>query len=73
VQEGRGRLTLIAKEVARLAATILTEYASAARKIKDTKNAPEATADAASSYTADAQGLHRPSPPGRSCSTLPAT
>ncbi|MBT9506775.1 ATP-dependent RNA helicase HrpA [Rhodoferax sp.] len=47
VEEGRGRLTLIANEVARLAATILTEYAAAARKIKDTKNAPEATADAA--------------------------
>jgi ATP-dependent helicase HrpA len=46
VQEGRGRLTLIANEVARLAGTILAEYASAVRKIKDTKNAPEATADA---------------------------
>jgi hypothetical protein len=47
IEEGRGRLTLIANEVARLAATILAEYATAARKIKDTKNAPEATADAA--------------------------
>jgi ATP-dependent helicase HrpA len=47
VDEGRGRLTLIATEVARLAATILAEYAIAARKIKDTKNAPDATADAA--------------------------
>jgi ATP-dependent helicase HrpA len=47
VEEGRGRLTLICTEVARLAATILAEYAVAARKIKDTKNAPEATADAA--------------------------
>jgi ATP-dependent helicase HrpA len=46
VEEGRGRLTLIANEVARLAATILAEYAAAARKIKDTKNQPEATADA---------------------------
>ena len=46
VQEGRARLTLIAQEVARLAAAILTEYAAAQRKIKDTKNAPEATADA---------------------------
>lgn len=46
VEEGRGRLTLIANEVARLAATVLAEYAVAARKIKDTKNAPEATADA---------------------------
>jgi ATP-dependent helicase HrpA len=47
IDEGRGRLTLIANEVARLCGTILTEYAAAARKIKDTKNAPEATADAA--------------------------
>ncbi|MDP1998001.1 MAG: ATP-dependent RNA helicase HrpA [Rhodoferax sp.] len=47
IEEGRGRLTLIANEVARLAATILAEYAVAARKIKDTKNAPEATLDAA--------------------------
>ena len=47
VDEGRGRLTLIAVEVARLAGAILQEYASASRKIKDTRNAPEATADAA--------------------------
>ncbi|WP_218243539.1 ATP-dependent RNA helicase HrpA [Comamonas fluminis] len=46
VQDGRGRLTLIANEVARMSSTILTEYAAAARKIKDTKNAPEATKDA---------------------------
>jgi ATP-dependent helicase HrpA len=47
MDEGRGRLTLICTEVARLAATILAEYAVAARKIKDSKNAPEATLDAA--------------------------
>jgi ATP-dependent helicase HrpA len=47
IDEGRGRLTLIANEVARLCGTILTEYATAARKIKDTKNAPDATQDAA--------------------------
>jgi ATP-dependent helicase HrpA len=47
IDEGRGRLTLIANEVARLCGTILVEYAAAARKIKDTKNAPDATADAA--------------------------
>jgi ATP-dependent helicase HrpA len=47
VDEGRGRLTLIANEVARLAGVILIEYASAARKIRDTKNAPEATTDCA--------------------------
>lgn len=47
VEEGRGRLTLIANEVARLAGVILTEYAVAVRKIKDTKSQPAATADAA--------------------------
>ncbi len=47
LEEGRGRLTLISSEIARLVATILQEYATAARKLKDTKNAPEATADAA--------------------------
>jgi len=47
VEEGRGRLTLIANEIARLAATVLAEYAVAVRKIKDTRNHPEAAADAA--------------------------
>ena len=46
VEEGRGRLTLIASEVARLAGSILTEFAVAQRKIKDTKNALEAVQDA---------------------------
>jgi ATP-dependent helicase HrpA len=46
VQDGRGRLTLIANEVARLAGSILIEYQTTLRKIKDTKNAPEATQDA---------------------------
>jgi ATP-dependent helicase HrpA len=45
IEEGRGRLTLIANEVARLAGTILLEFGGATRKIKDTKNAPDATAD----------------------------
>ncbi|WP_348067303.1 ATP-dependent RNA helicase HrpA [Polaromonas sp.] len=47
IADGRGRLTLIASEVARLAAAILVEFAAAQRKIKDTKNAAEAAADAA--------------------------
>ena len=47
IDDGRGRLTLIASEVARLAAGILVEFAAAQRKIKDTKNAAEASADAA--------------------------
>jgi ATP-dependent helicase HrpA len=47
VDEGRARLTLIASEVARLAGSILVEFAAAQRKIKDAKNATEAAADAA--------------------------
>jgi ATP-dependent helicase HrpA len=46
IEEGRGRLTLIANEVARLAATVLVEYQAAVRKIKDTRNQPDSTADA---------------------------
>ncbi len=45
VEEGRGRLTLIANEVARLAGQILVDYAAAVRKVKDTKGQPDATAD----------------------------
>ncbi len=45
IEEGRGRLTLIANEVARLSGNILLEFGAATRKIKDTKNAPDATAD----------------------------
>jgi ATP-dependent helicase HrpA len=47
VDEGRGRLTLIANEVARLAGGVLLEFGVATRKIKDTKNAADATADCA--------------------------
>ena len=47
LEEGRGRLTLIASEVARTAAGILLEFAVAQRKIKDTKNAADAVLDAA--------------------------
>jgi ATP-dependent helicase HrpA len=47
VEEGRGRLTLIASEVARMAGVILLEYATAARKVKDSKNTGEAAVDAA--------------------------
>ena len=46
LEEGRGRLNLIASEVARLAGAILAEHAGAARKIRDTKGHPEASADA---------------------------
>jgi ATP-dependent helicase HrpA len=37
LEEGRGRLNLIAQEVARLAALVLVEYAAAVRKLKDAK------------------------------------
>ncbi|MEO8389688.1 ATP-dependent RNA helicase HrpA [Polaromonas sp.] len=47
IDNGRGRLTLIASEVARLAAGILAEFAVAQRKIKDSKNAADAATDAA--------------------------
>ncbi|MDB5883887.1 MAG: ATP-dependent helicase HrpA, partial [Polaromonas sp.] len=47
VDDGRGRLTLIASEVARLAGAILIEFAVAQRKIKDTRSATEAVQDAA--------------------------
>jgi ATP-dependent helicase HrpA len=46
IEEGRGRLTLISSEVARMAGGILLEYAAAARKIKDSKNTGEAAIDA---------------------------
>jgi ATP-dependent helicase HrpA len=47
LEEGRGRLTLIATEIARLAGGILIEFTAAQRKVKDTKNAAEASADCA--------------------------
>jgi len=47
IDEGRGRLTLIANEVARLAGVILVDYSAATRKIKDTKNANDAVSDCA--------------------------
>ncbi|WP_374320110.1 ATP-dependent RNA helicase HrpA [Aquabacterium sp.] len=37
LEEGRTRLNLIAQEVARLAGTVLVEYAAAARKLKDAR------------------------------------
>ncbi len=47
VEEGRGRLTLIANEIARTAGTILAEYAAAVRKLKDSKAPPEVASDIA--------------------------
>jgi ATP-dependent helicase HrpA len=47
IDEGRGRLTLIAAEVARSAATILAEYAAALRKLKDARAPKEVNDDLA--------------------------
>ncbi|WP_326532798.1 ATP-dependent RNA helicase HrpA [Pseudorhodoferax sp.] len=45
IDEGRGRLTLIANEVARLAGTILVEYAAALRKLKDARPSADVAGD----------------------------
>jgi ATP-dependent helicase HrpA len=47
LDEGRSRLTLIANEVARMCAQVLSEYAAAAKKIRDSKSSPQASADCA--------------------------
>jgi len=43
--EGRARLSLLAQEIARLVAQILTEYAAVAKKLAQAKGAPQAAAD----------------------------
>ncbi len=45
IDEGRGRLTLIAGEIARMTGAVLLEYGAATQKIKDNKNATEPIAD----------------------------
>ena len=47
VEEGRGRLTLISSEIARNAGLILTEYAAAARKLKDSRPPADVATDVA--------------------------
>ncbi|PKO67551.1 MAG: ATP-dependent RNA helicase HrpA [Betaproteobacteria bacterium HGW-Betaproteobacteria-16] len=47
VEEGRGRLTLISSEIARNAGLILTEYAAAARKLKDSRPPADVATDIA--------------------------
>jgi ATP-dependent helicase HrpA len=47
LEAGRGRLTLIAQEVARAAAAVLQEHANAVRKLKDSKPPKEVTDDIA--------------------------
>lgn len=45
--EGRGRLTLIASEIARAAGTVLAEWSAAMRKLKDARPAKEVADDVA--------------------------
>ena len=45
VDEGRGRLTLIASEIARMAAVILIEHSAAMRKLKDARAPKEVNDD----------------------------
>jgi len=45
IDEGRARLNLIAQEVARMAGTVLVEYAAAVRKLKDSKPPKEVADD----------------------------
>jgi len=47
LDEGRGRLTLIANEIARSAGTVLVELAAAQRKLKDTRATKETADDIA--------------------------
>ncbi|WP_302174292.1 ATP-dependent RNA helicase HrpA, partial [uncultured Hydrogenophaga sp.] len=45
LEEGRGRLNLIAAELARSAGSVLTEFAAAQRKLKDSKPPADVAAD----------------------------
>ena len=45
VSEGRGRLGLIAQEVARLCAQVLQEFAQISRRLKELKNSPDVAQD----------------------------
>ena len=45
LQEGRGRLNLIAQEVARLCGVVLAEFTLVQRKLKDTRGHPEVVED----------------------------
>jgi ATP-dependent helicase HrpA len=47
LEEGRGRLTLIASEIARAAGVVLLEWSAAQRKLKDSKPARETADDVA--------------------------
>jgi ATP-dependent helicase HrpA len=51
IDDGRGRLTLIANEIARSALNILMEYAAASRKLKDARPAKEVADDVQAQLT----------------------
>ncbi|WP_298824822.1 ATP-dependent RNA helicase HrpA [uncultured Piscinibacter sp.] len=51
IEEGRGRLTLIANEIARAAGVVLVEWTAAQRKLKDSKPARETADDVAAQLT----------------------
>ena len=51
IDEGRGRLTLIASEIARSAMQILIEYAAATRKLKDSRPSKEVADDVQAQLT----------------------
>ena len=68
IDEGRGRLTLIASEVARLAGAVLAEYAAAQRKLKDARPPKEVADDVAAQLAAaGAEALPRRRRRGRGC------
>ena len=74
IDEGRARLNLIAQEVARQAATVLTEFATAQRKLKDARPPKEVADDiTAQLQRLVPQALPRRPRRGRSCSTCRAT
>ena len=52
-------MTLIANEVARLGGVILLEYAAAARKVKESKNAADACLDRLVSTLSKREGVER--------------
>ena len=51
IDDGRGRLTLIANEIARSALNILIEYAAASRKLKDARPAKDVADDVQAQLT----------------------
>jgi ATP-dependent helicase HrpA len=73
LEEGRGRLTLIAGEVARAAGAVLVELVAAQKKLKDARPPKDVTEDiAAQLERLVAQALPRSTFPGPGWPTCPA-